>query len=237
MAAPQDQGAQPPTVKPNTDPKTESPVTTAQNQTMLQPTQDLNTYIYPPHHQLDPQNHQTQYIQPPNMHYIPAHTPIPSYYHPVYPTQQPMHPHQQSPMYLLPVTQTQPYNLASIQPTESTIVPTSSAPQTPGQVYPTKPGGLIQALPNSGQFQQQYVGYSTVAQPVPVSAANYGHYEYGHDHQQQQHLYHTGQMSAAGALPVISSQYQSITPAQAAMIAEASMQLPTESNKQPPRIS
>ncbi|KAJ8421915.1 hypothetical protein Cgig2_021604 [Carnegiea gigantea] len=244
VPASQDQGAQLPAVKPNIDLKTESPVPTTQNQaTILQPTQDPNTYMYqypPPNHQQDPQNQQTQFIQPPNMQYIPAHNPIQSYYHPLYPTQQPIHPHQQSPMYLLPVTQTQAYNLASVQDTESTAVPTSSAPQAPTPFYPTNPGGLIQVASNSGQFQQQYVGYSTAARPVAVSAAHYGNYNYGHDHQQQQqqHVYYTGQMVASRAIPVVGSQYQSISPAQAAMVAEASMQLPTtDSNKQPPRVS
>ena len=180
-----------------------------QNTQLQQTHQDPTKYIYTQQQQ-DHHQHQHQFIHE-NIHYIPTHSAMPSYHHPLYATQQQIHPqvdHQQYSMYLLPVTQTPPYNVA--QP--STI----ARAQPPA--YPTRAA----ATPTNNQFQQ-YVGYN---------AANYGHFDYGHNQ-----VYYTGQLQpTASAVNMTPSQYQSITPAQAAMITEATLKLPTniESNKQPP---
>ncbi|KAH9621707.1 hypothetical protein KSS87_000753 [Heliosperma pusillum] len=203
------------------------------NQNQLQPIQDTTAYIYPPppQHQDQPHHqHQHQYIQP-NMHYIPAHVPVQSYY-PAYPTpQQSLPPHQidhhQHSQYPLYVFQTQPpYKNIPVPPTESTV--TSSAPP----VYQTRPGPPANN-PNSAQYHQYLGPYNpTSGRPMTGNPVAYGNYDYSHQQQLQHQVYYTGQVPAG-------SQYQSMTPAQAAMIAEASsMQSPTaDSSKHPPRTS
>ncbi|XP_074271657.1 uncharacterized protein LOC141595588 [Silene latifolia] len=210
---------------------------TPPNQNQLQPIQDATAYIYPPpaQHQDQPHHqhpHQHQYIQP-NMQYIPAHVPLQSYY-PAYPTpQQSLPPHQidQHSQYPLYILQTQPsYNNISVPPAESTV--TSSAAQSHQPVYQTRPG-MAQLPTNSAQYHQ-YLGPYNPTPGRPTMTGNpvpYGNYDYSHQQQLQHQVYYTGQVPAG-------SQYQSITPAQAAMIAEASMQSPTaDSSKQPPRTS
>ncbi|KAL2934270.1 Protein B6 [Bienertia sinuspersici] len=223
----------------NTEQKSDNQTTSFQNQnTQLQPPQDHNSYIYlPQHHE---QQAQHQFMQE-NIHYIPTHPQVPPSYRTVYATPQHIYPYQvdhqqQYPMYFLPITQTQPYNNVAQQPLKmASLVPNSStATHEQPPVYPSR------SVSSASNPQiQQYPRYNTTGQPMTGHSVSYGHFDYGHNQ-----VYYTGQLAspapvaaaAAAAVPVAAaSQYQSLTPAQAAMIAEASLQLPnTECSQQQP---
>ncbi|KAK9279002.1 hypothetical protein L1049_028584 [Liquidambar formosana] len=87
----------------------------------------------------------------------------------------------------------------------------------------------------SNQFQQQYLGFSQMHHPsqsiapASVAAANYA-FEYAHPAHDQ--VYYT--QHPAATLP---PQYQTLTPAAAVVLSEASTQLPTDNVKQQIRPS
>ncbi|KAK2647958.1 hypothetical protein Ddye_015447 [Dipteronia dyeriana] len=231
---------------PNTNPDNLPPIPTPQ-------IQDSAYNNMPP--QLDPQ--QQHYV-----HYIPhqatTSVPIPSYYHPIYPSpqQQLHHPNdQQYPVYhVMPITQSQPYmsmhsSIADTSVAASSRLPPAYKKDTTPTVYPTKrtaaapavietpPPPLVQ-IPGS-QFQQQYVaagvGYSQMQHP---SQANYGTYnEYANNipaHHDQVYYTTTTQHQAPAPLP---PQYQTMTPAAVAVFTDASKQLPVDTTTQQIRTS
>ncbi|EEF37505.1 conserved hypothetical protein [Ricinus communis] len=207
---------------------------------------------------------QQQQFVPTSTHFFPhpATTPLPmSSYYPIYATQQqqphqPIDQHQQYPVYVMPVAQTQPYMSVQSNLMDTTTVMTSGRPPTPNShpppLYPTKvaAGGAatlakhemaasmyrtaVTPTPSlipmaAGQYQQQYVGYapnpmqyptqSIAVAPAAASGANYG-YEYAKGPSDQ--VYYTQIQSAP-----VPSQYQSMNPAAAAALADASNQLST----------
>ncbi|KAF2325766.1 hypothetical protein GH714_039459 [Hevea brasiliensis] len=255
----------------NPDAKCEISVPSSQIQ--IQPAPNLG---YGSPTQFDQQ--QQQQLVHTSTHFIPhpATTPLPiSSYYPLYappptPSQQ-VQPQQpldtQSPVYVMPVAQTQTYMSAqsNIVETAATVITPSHPPSPPTPnivaasavykdtlshppLYPTKAAGTsaVLAKPETAagvyrtavtstptfvpipatQFQQQYVGYAPVQQlsqsiAVPAGAnANYG-FEYANATPEQ--VYYTHQIQAS-PLP---SQYQTMTPAAAVALADASNQLPT----------
>ncbi|XP_021736399.1 uncharacterized protein LOC110702948 [Chenopodium quinoa] len=217
----------PPITQTTTDQRLDNRSPSPQN-LQMQPTQDPTKYMYPPQQH---EQHQHQFIQE-NMHYIPAHSQMTQSYRPVYATQQQIHPqvdHQQYPMYYIPVNQNQPYNVAQPQ-TMTPMVQPSSVTHAQPPVYATR-GTAAQT---NNQYQQYLAYNNAVVQPRTGTPDNYGHFDYSQFDYGHNQVYYTGQLPPAAA-PMATSQYQSITPAQAAMIAEASMQLPkNEVSKQPP---
>ncbi|KDP35167.1 hypothetical protein JCGZ_10701 [Jatropha curcas] len=194
--------------------------------------------------QFDQQQH---LVHNPNSHFIPqaATTPLPmSSYYPVYapPPPQPIDHQQQYPVYIMPISQTQPYmsmqsNIIGTATTSATVTSNriaASAAHPP--LYPTKAAVATVAKPEmaAGVYrtavtstpplvpaQQQYVGYAP-SQSIAV-AANYG-FEYGKATADQMYY---NQIQAA-------SQYQTMNPAAAVALADASNQLPITSNTMHP---
>ncbi|KAI3735921.1 hypothetical protein L6452_15447 [Arctium lappa] len=188
----------------------------------------------PPQLNQEPQQ-QFYHTQPHYIHQPTTNQPPPpvSSYYPVYaaPPPPPQMDHQQYPVYYLPVSQNHPYSMQlQSNPPDTTVNPltnTSSAATPP--LYPTKTTiplnksdvvtnslygtttpGMIQISNN--QFQQQYVNLSQIPQshhpPTPMpNGGNYG-YEYAHPTQDQ--VYYSP------------SQYQTMTPASAMLLAQAS---------------
>ncbi|XP_059642921.1 uncharacterized protein LOC132284809 [Cornus florida] len=192
--------------------------------------------------------------------------PISSYY-PMYApsSQQQLQPQmdQQYPMYFVPVSQTQvtqPFNL-SVQPNiaDATVV-ASSRPaykESVPPIYPTKTGisnepelaasvyrtGAMATTPPmvqvpSNQYhhqqQQQYVGLSQMhhpSQPIAAASANYG-YEYAHPTFEHEQMYYA--QHPATPLP---TQNQTMNPAAAVMLSQASAQLPADNTNQQTRTS
>ncbi|KAL1563852.1 leucine-rich repeat extensin-like protein 5 [Salvia divinorum] len=168
---------------------------------------------------------QQQYI--PNTHYIHHHTPMqqppPSYY-PVYLHHQSQHAAdpQQYPMYLMSPTPSQPSYDASAR-----------SVYTPQPEMPLNMHHQIVQVP-AHQFQQHYVSVPQM-QPAPIANAaagatggNYGYDHYSSHHMQDQAYY--SQQMAAGAPPP--PQYQTMTPAAAVMLSQASAQISPEGNQQ-----
>lgn len=225
---------------------------------------DSGYAINPP--QLDqPQQQYAHHASTQFIHH-PTAGPVPiSSYYPIYAPQSQQQFHhpidQQYPVYVMPVPQKQQYNLA-----ETTVVASSRPLTTPSPapivsvsattnykdgippVYPTKtaspamnstpPAPLFQIPPT--QCQQQYGGFTQMhqhhhpSQSIAVAssaAANYG-YEYASPaHEQVYYAQH-----AATPLPL--SQYQTMTPAAAAMaLSDAAKQPPTENTQQQIRTS
>ncbi|XP_050237233.1 uncharacterized protein LOC126686958 [Mercurialis annua] len=203
--------------------------------------------------QFDPQQQQ-HYVHTTGTHFIPH--PMSSYY-PIYATQHQQQPHhqpidhqhqqhqQQYPVYLMPIAQTQqPYMSFQSNLIDTNPVTTSSRPPTapnlhPPPLYPTKEMAAAMhrtVTPSlvpmaTTQFQQQYMGYAlNPMQPPPQSISgahddsgrNYG-YEYAKGASDQ--VYY-GQVQAAP----VPCQYQSMSPAVAVALADASNQLPTSNN-------
>lgn len=149
---------------------------------------------------------------------------VPSYY-PVYapPTQPQYHQQvdqQQYSMYMMPVQQTQQYNM-TIQPSvpDSNVASDSNYTQNSSVVTPsaTKPT-LVQVQPN--QYQQQYVNVSQMpyASQSPAPAINYA-YEYAQPTHEE--VFYT--QNPASQLPP-PPQYQTMTPATAMFLSQASVQ-------------
>ncbi|XP_073143791.1 uncharacterized protein [Henckelia pumila] len=204
-----------------------------------------------------PQLHQQQQFVHTGMQYIPAGAvPIASYY-PMYPTQQQHHPHQplleqQYPVYFMPSRQAQAYNLPVQPPNYNELTPnapssrqqmppsTAAAPlasynpvgNTASQleiaagVYRTTASSAPVRVPIN-QNQAQYVGFTQVYHPqqavAPSSALN-SIYEFTDPAH--------AQMYCTQPLPVqLAAQYQTLMPASAAVLPEATAQLPTENLK------
>ncbi|KVI04432.1 extensin-3-like [Cynara cardunculus var. scolymus] len=211
--------------------------TTAMNYQI--PTQQIPAFgdIRPPPPQLNQdQQQQFYHIQPHYIHQPPTNQPSPvSSYYPVYATPPPPQmDHQQYPLYYLPVSQNHPYSMQmQSNPPDTTANPTTvtSSATTP-PLYPTKATiplnksdvvtnslygttnpGMIQ-VPNN-QFQQQYVNLSQIPQshhpptPMPITS-NGGNYGYEYAHPTQDQVYYSP------------SQYQTMTPASAMLLAQAS---------------
>ncbi|KAI3780412.1 hypothetical protein L2E82_10393 [Cichorium intybus] len=185
----------------------------------------------PPPQQLNQDQQQQQFYQtrPQYIHHPTANqTPPPgSSYYPVY-APPPQMDHQQYPLYFLPMSQNLPYGVQmQSNPTDATTNPTnipSSAAVPP--LYPTKtavqmtpPPGMIQIPGN--QFQQQYVNVSQMPHhpATPMPASNGGKYGYEYAHPTQDQVYYSNHHSVAAPLP---SQYQTMTPASAMLLAQAS---------------
>ncbi|KAK1388177.1 PB1 domain-containing protein [Heracleum sosnowskyi] len=164
------------------------------------------------------------YLQP-GTHYL-QHTAtgqvqVPSYY-PVYaaPGQPQYHQQvdQQYSMYVMPVQQVQPYNMAIQQNvTDSNVTPDLNYPQNPSIVThsATKPT-LVQVQPN--QYQQQYINASQMpySSQSPAPVVNYG-YKYA----QPTQVYY--KLNPASQLPP-PPQYQTMTSATAMFLSQASVQ-------------
>ncbi|XP_057464673.1 uncharacterized protein LOC130754469 [Actinidia eriantha] len=172
-----------------------------------------------------------------------AQAPISSYYQtyapPPQPQQQCHHHHeieQQYPLYLYPVTQTQvtqpAYNLHMQSNLADSTVAASSRPPTPPPKTAATPTTPTLVHVNSNQFQQQYMGVPQMHHhPSQSIAANYG-FEYPHqthDH----HVYYAQHPVAASMAP----QYQTMTPASAALLSHTSAQLPADNTNQQMRTS
>ncbi|KAK6931546.1 PB1 domain [Dillenia turbinata] len=195
-----------------------------------------------------------------------APVPISSYYHSIYPIHQQQHQHpldqQQYPVYYVPARQAQGYNFSVQQSnfTEASAAVPSSRPQTPPNpsMVPTPStfnpnrnaaaaksdmgtgvygGGtvgspLVQVASN--QHQQQYAGFSQIRHPsqsiapTSVPAANYA-YEFSDPAHAQ--IYYTQPMA-----PTLPPQYQTLTPATATGVPEASVQLSADNIKPQPQL-
>ncbi|GMP32994.1 hypothetical protein CsSME_00006510 [Camellia sinensis var. sinensis] len=193
-------------------------------------------------HLLPPQQIQQQYeFVHANKHYIHHPTvtgqvPISSYYQMCAPPpsqQQQLHhqiDQQQYPMYFLPVSQTQftqqPYNLSMQPNVADTTVSRPPCPSNSQPIYPTKLEMAANVYKTGAttiggnQFQQQYV--SVVPQMhhhpsqslVGSTTANYGYKCPPHPTHDQQVYYAT--------------QYQTMTPATAVLLSQASAQVPAD---------
>lgn len=178
----------------------------------------------------------------------------------------PQHPalEHQYPVYFLQARPTQAYNLPVQQTSFSDSAPTATPnrPQTPPQptiVTPTSAYNPSRAIPASkpematgnyraptgtapqlvqiapGQHPQQYVGFSQIHHPsqsiAPTSAAatNYA-YEFPDSSHAQ--IYYTQPLP-----PQMGAQHQTMTSVHAAVLPEASPQLPVENFKQQIRTS
>ncbi|KAK6921698.1 PB1 domain [Dillenia turbinata] len=193
--------------------------------------------------------------------------PISSYYHPIYPIHQQQHQHpldqQQYPVYYVPARQAQAYNLSVPQSnfTEASATVPSSRPQTPPNpsmvptpstfnpnrnaaaakpdmgtgVYGAGTAGTQLVQVASNQHQQQYVGFSQIRHPsqsiapTSVPASNYA-YEFADPAHAQ--IYYTQPLA-----PTLPPQYQTITPATATGVPEASVQLSADNIKPQLRTS
>ncbi|KAJ7975166.1 putative Octicosapeptide/Phox/Bem1p family protein [Quillaja saponaria] len=256
-------------------PNTKSDISDPSPRVQMQLVQDSG-YTLPPQfdQQQQHQHHQQQQQQfvHASMHYIhnPATGPVPmSSYYQVYapppPQQQLHHPiDQQYPVYVMPVAQTQPYDM-NLQPNlaDTTVVGSSrpllsQAPATVAAsaaykdgtppIYPTKTANppIKEGAPSmyktavalnpsmvqipSNQFQQQYVGFSQMhhpAQSIAVACSAISNYGYEYVTPSQDQVYYT-QHQAAPLPPV----YQSMTPAAAMALSDASKQLPTDNTQQ-----
>lgn len=143
--------------------------------------------------------------------------------------------HQQYPFYVMPIPQTQQHNLPPLQSNNIPNNNTNSATYKDGipPVYPTK--NASSAIPlvqiPSNQYQQQYMGFGQMhahpSQSIPVAnsaTSNYG-FEYPNNPSHEQ-VYYTQQQATS-----LSSQYQSMTPAAAAIaLSDASKQMPMDQN-------
>ncbi|KAL8135004.1 uncharacterized protein LOC141710993 [Apium graveolens] len=189
------------------------------------PNSQVQVQQVPAHVYMQPQQQQ-QFLHP-GTHYLQQTTTgqvqVPSYY-PVYapPTQPQYHQQvdQQYSMYVMPVQQTQQYNM-TIQPNvpDSNVVPDSNYPQnasvaTPSAAKPT----LVQVQPN--QYQQQFVSVSQMpyASQSPAPTINYA-YEYAQPTHEQ--VFYT--QNPGSQLPP-PPQYQTMTPATAMYLSQASAQ-------------
>ncbi|GFS32365.1 hypothetical protein Acr_00g0022290 [Actinidia rufa] len=114
---------------------------------------------------------------------------------------------------------------------DSTVV-ASSRPPTPPPKTAAAPATPTLVHVNSNQFQQQYMGVPQMHHhPSQSLAANYA-FEYPHqthDH----HVYYAQHPVAASMAP----QYQTMTPASAALLSQASAQLPVDNTNQQIRTS
>lgn len=247
-------------------PDTKGDFSITSSQIPIQQFQDSAYTLLP---QLDQQ--QQQQFDQANAHFIPhpatTPAPMPAYY-PIYasPSQrQLLHPiDQQYPIYVMPVTQTQPYMSIQSKAVDSTSVVASGHPVTlptattiaastaykdshpPTAIYPTTIAAtsanpdvyrtavtstptLVQIPAN--QFEQQYACYSHMQHQsqsiavAPAASANYVYHEYANAARDQ--VYYT-QHQAAPLPP----QYQTMTPATAVALADATNQLPTNNNIQ-----
>ncbi|PWA76358.1 Phox/Bem1p [Artemisia annua] len=149
---------------------------------------------------------------------------------------------QQYPLYFLPVSQNHPYgmqmqpNPADTAPNPTTIpssattpplyptknaIPMSTKPDmVPNPLYTTAaPGGMIQVPSN--QFPQQYMNVSQMPHhpPTHLPTSNGGTYGYEYAHPTQDNAYYSQHHPVAAPLP---SQYQSMTPASAMLLAQLS---------------
>ncbi|KAK6127709.1 hypothetical protein DH2020_038549 [Rehmannia glutinosa] len=180
----------------------------------------------PPQISIQQQQQQQQFInhQAPPPHYIQQHSYYPMYLHPQTQKPQPIQHHQTDPqypppMYLLPpgLTPTQPCYDAS----NRSLTPPPPHYQTnkPEMAASANMSPMYVHVPTSNQYQQQYINLSQI--PNQGQPNNVGGYEYSH-HMQDQVYY--GQHMAASAPPP-PSQYQTMTPAAAAvMYSQASAQ-------------
>ncbi|MFS8023955.1 putative PB1 domain-containing protein [Helianthus anomalus] len=170
------------------------------------------------------QQKQQQFYQP-RPHFIQHHTtnqqpqPVSSYYQVYAPP--PQMDNQQYPLYFLPVTQNHPYGMQ----VQSNATETSSATTPP--LYPTKSVNPISKpdmygttapsmipVPNN-QFQQ----YMNVSHHPPTPSNGGGKYGYEFVHPTQDPVYYSQHQSVAAPLP---SQYQTMTPASAMLLTQAS---------------
>ncbi|PWA86384.1 Phox/Bem1p [Artemisia annua] len=149
---------------------------------------------------------------------------------------------QQYPLYFLPVSQNHPYgmqmqpNPADTAPNPTTIpssattpplyptknaIPMSTKPDmVPNPLYTTAaPGGMIQVPSN--QFPQQYMNVSQIPHhpPTHLPTSNGGTYGYEYAHSTQDNAYYSQHHPVAAPL---TSQYQSMTPASAMLLAQLS---------------
>lgn len=200
--------------------------------------------------------HQQPPVVHPSMHYIhPPTAPISSYY-PLYAPspqnlhqqQQQLHHHQmdqQYPVYLLPVTQPQAYNLplqSNVTADSNPVVPGRAlTPPTPAMVTPCgvyKETSAHQPIYTkksvqvpSNQFHQQYpyVGFSHLhhSQPQSIAAAapNYA-FDYANPGQDKACCAHHS------VVPLPVHQYQTLTSTTAVAFSEATTQFPADNTMQ-----
>lgn len=203
-------------------------------------------------------HHPPQFVHAGNQ-YIRAGPVAVAPYYPVYPSQQQHHPHQpvldqQYPVYLVPIKQTQAYNLPVPSYGEVAPTATSSRPQMPAPsalaphgaynqannapsskpemasgVYGTAVAAnpqLVQIPPT--QHQAQYAGFSQIHHPsqsmAPSSAVNSA-YEFADPTHAQ--MYFTQPLP-----PQLAAQYQTLTSAPVVAPPDVSAQLPTDNLKQ-----
>ncbi|KAG6752903.1 hypothetical protein POTOM_042943 [Populus tomentosa] len=194
-------------------------------------------------------------------HFIshPATTPVPmTSYYPIYapPSQQPHHPmDHQYPVYLMQVTQPQPYMSMQTNMVDTATAATTSRPATPPTatyrdqhppIYPAKTVStsakpemaatvyrtVMSSTPPlvhvpANQFQQSYMGYSQMQHPTQsINAAAATNYAYSeYANSTHDQLYYTP--STQG-----SPQYQSMNPAAVGALADDSTRIPTNNTMQ-----
>ncbi|CAK9136929.1 unnamed protein product [Ilex paraguariensis] len=239
------------------------------SQIQIQQVQDPVYFLPPQHNQ---QQKQQQFVHS-SAHYVhhPATGPMPmSSYYQVYapPSQQPLYQpmSQQYPVYLFPVSQTQPYNMTVQSNISDATAVASTRPLNPPNpasfaaynetnppIYPPKTttptmlemdANLYRtagtATPtmvqvSSQQYQKQYVGLSQMPHPsqsIAVASATTSDYgsEYAHpSHDQMYYAQH-----AAAPLP---PQYQTMTPASAVLLSQASAQVAADNTEHQIRSS
>ncbi|XP_039035426.1 dendritic arbor reduction protein 1-like isoform X1 [Hibiscus syriacus] len=234
---------------------------------MQQPVQDSGYILQQP--QFDQQQQQQQqFLHAGAAHYIQHHptgaVPISAYY-PVYPSQQQSHHRhhtqidQQYPLYYVPATQAQAYNMPVQQSSISeaaTAIPSSrplttlayshmknppiAEPEMTAAtgVYRITATGTPQLVqvPNN-QHRQQYMGYSHIHHPsqsvAPTSAAT-ASYAYEFTDPARGQVYYTRPLTPP---PTMSSQYQTMTAASAVVLPDANSQLPVDNVKPQVRTS
>ncbi|KAM7482969.1 hypothetical protein LguiB_007552 [Lonicera macranthoides] len=227
----------------NTDPTSEIQI--------QQQVQDPSLCMPPP--QQNQQQQQQQYFHTsttPYMHHPgTAQVPMSPYYQMYVPPpqqQQPYHQQvdQQYQMYLMPVAQTQPYNMTmqssapdgqQINPQNPAIVSSSNTYQTnqpemaAASVYRTAATTTPTMVSVSNQFQHQYVNLSNqmVHPPQTSAGGGGGNYGYEYTHPTNEQVYYT-QHSVAPVAP----QYQTMSPATAVLLSQASAQQAANNTKQ-----
>lgn len=219
-------------------------------------------YVLPNQFDQYQQLHQPHQYVPAGAQFIHHHPhgAVPLYYS-IYPSQQLSPPpglEHQYPVYYVPARQTQQYSMpvqqqgfndsspsahsTRPQTTHAAMVPTSAAygpgttatagkPEMSAGAFRTSaaaPPQLVQ-VSSGGQSSPQYAGFSQIhhaSQSIAPSAAT-ANYAYEFTDPSHAQIYYTQPLN-----PQLAAQYQTMTSSPAAMLPEASSQLPTENIKQ-----
>ena len=153
-------------------------------------------------HQVQQQQQQFFHTNPHYVHHSTSPMPVSSYY-PLYPTPSPQQVAQQYQMYLIPITKSQPYNVA-VQNTsagQNLITTKNNATVSSAGYEETGASPIFQNVVQvqANQFQQQYVNISQMSRPSQYAQPA---------HEQVHYTQHS----------VIPSQYQTMTPSTAVVM-------------------